>query len=188
MLRPGQRLIEDFDDLSGADLPRVVFDLHAAFQRASFVSLHAEHAHQLALNGLAQDAFAIQHGIVKSGGSNARAVHPPTGDATGETLVTHDAPPVPRGRRRRHSQVLTVIVGRRGGKRSREPIQDALAAVLLGVEMQIDGRRPVWGDDGRVDGGRQHRPLQKAPTKIIVWRAANPALSIRMIPAPGKET
>src|SRR5207245_6001135 len=61
----GQRAVEDLDDLRRAELPRVVFDLGRAVARAGLVAVDTEHAHQLALDCLAQGSLAAERRVVE---------------------------------------------------------------------------------------------------------------------------
>ena len=97
MLHGRQRRIEDFDELRRADLAGVVFDVDPALRRIGVVAVHAEHAHQLTLNRVAQRALAIQHRVPEPHGADAFALRKPSRDASGVATVAYDAVMIARG-------------------------------------------------------------------------------------------
>ena len=61
MFRIGQGSVEDLDDLGRTKLARVILDVDPALERAGFIAVDTEHAHQFALDGLAEDGLAKQN-------------------------------------------------------------------------------------------------------------------------------
>ena len=102
----GQRAVEDLDDLRRAELPRVVFDLGRAVARAGLVAVDTEHAHQLALDCLAQGSLAAERRVVELDGADAVACHPPAGHPPRIAVVTNHPVLVTSRDRRRHFQLV----------------------------------------------------------------------------------
>ena len=66
VLGGGERRVEDLDHLVRVELPRVVVDLDRAGERAGPVLVDPQHAHQLALDGLAETRLAVQGPILQA--------------------------------------------------------------------------------------------------------------------------
>ena len=126
----GQCAVEDLDDLHWAELAGVVFDLGPAGARAGLVAVDPEHAHQLALDRLAQDRLAVENRVLQLDRADAFADHPPAGYPLTIAVIADRAVSV-AGRqsgRHLHARLSGSVWHPAAPPHAREPDADCIAS------------------------------------------------------------
>jgi hypothetical protein len=100
MFRVGQGGVEDLDDLGRTKLAWVILDVHPTPERAGFIAVYTEHAHQFALDRLAEDGLAIQYRVPHLDGARLVVHHLPTCHQISILAVTNHTALIAGGDRR----------------------------------------------------------------------------------------
>src|SRR6266850_1558045 len=135
----GQCAVQYLDDLRRAELAGVVFDPGPAAARAGLVAVDPEHAHQLALDRLAQDSLAVEHRVLPFDRADALAHNPPASHPLPIAVIADRAVLVAGRQRRWH--IHNRVTARSVPKQSRHALEDLALAVLRRIETQLDRRR-----------------------------------------------
>ena len=123
----GQCTVEYLDDLHWAELAGVVLDLGAAVARTGLVAIDSQHAHQLALDRLAQDSLAVENRVLELDRANALADHLPARRPLPVTVITDHPAPVPGRQSGRH--LYSRVATRRGIQQCCNLLEDLAWAV-----------------------------------------------------------
>ena len=142
----GQCSVEYLDDLRRAELTGVVFDLGAAVARTGLVAIDSQHAHQFALDGLAQDSLAVENRVLELDRADALADHLPARRPLPVTVITDHPAPVPG--RQSGGHLYSRVASRRGIQKRCYLLEDQAWAVLRRIEPQLDRRRDLLGRRG----------------------------------------
>src|SRR4029077_15181206 len=130
--------VEYLDDVHGSEQARIVRDLGTAVARAGLVTVDPEHAHQLALDRLAQHSLAVENWVLDLDRADAFVDHPPAGYPLPVAVITDCAVSVAGRQSGRH---LHNRVAARGGIQQRcNLLQNLARAVLRRIEPQLDPR------------------------------------------------
>ena len=142
----GQCTVEYLDDLHWTELAGVVFDLGAAVACIGFVAIDSQHAHQFALDGLAQDGLAVENRILELDRADALADHLPARRPLPVTVITDH--PAPVAGRQSSWHLYGRVATRRGIQKRCNLLEDLAWAVLRRIEPQLDRRRDLLGHRG----------------------------------------
>lgn len=148
LLGTGQGAVDDLDDAGPVKPPGIVIDLYRATQGMRLVAVDAEHAHQLAFDGVAQAALAVEHGILEPDRPGTAGHHLPAGHQMPVAMVANHAMTVAgRDQRRHHRLRRRLTAGNRFGgsmflrrllQAVRQPRQHLARGMAAGIVVQVD--------------------------------------------------